>query len=66
MELVEHSLTWDCSLGFIIFLFASIILEHHGAFEQWSLWSTAQLKDCSLGLLQIFLLESVIVKSNTE
>lgn len=50
MELVEHSLTWDCSLGFIIFLFESIILEHHGAFEQWSLWSTAQLEDCSLVL----------------
>lgn len=28
-----------------------IALEHLGANEQWSLWSMAHLKDCSLGLL---------------
>lgn len=31
-----------------------IALEHLGANEQWSLWSTAHLKDCSLGLLHSF------------
>lgn len=31
-----------------------IALEHLGANEQWSLWSTAHLEDCSLGLLHSF------------
>lgn len=31
-----------------------IALEHPGANEQWSLWSTALMEDCSLGLLHSF------------
>ena len=31
-----------------------IAVEHLGAYEQWSLWSTAHLEDCSLGLLHSF------------
>ncbi|KAK3232283.1 hypothetical protein Dsin_004164 [Dipteronia sinensis] len=31
-----------------------IALEHPGAFEQWSLCSTAHMEDCSLGLLHSF------------
>lgn len=33
-----------------------IALEHLGANEQWSLWSTAHMEDCSLGLLCILVL----------
>lgn len=38
----------------IKFQFIIIALEHLEANEQWILWSTAHMEDCSLGLLHDF------------
>lgn len=61
MEILAHSQknytpaknSWEDEEIKINFKFI-IALEHIGANEQWSFWSTAHMEDCSLGLLHSF------------
>lgn len=57
--------SWEDEEPKFIFKFI-IALEHSGANEQWSLWSTAQMEDCSLGLLHSFGFDSFYYRQSTD
>lgn len=70
MEILAHSQknytpaknSWEDEEIKINFKFI-IALEHIGANEQWSFWSTAHMEDCSLGLLHSFLVLLFLLSS---